>query len=96
MCVCVCVYTHKVDKTVAGRGARSILHNNENCLLHIKSEVKIDTFVNCVLLHFKRVLFSEISLNYELLDSVYAVSSLLVFKKLNLYSHIVTTNIIRG
>jgi hypothetical protein len=49
--------------------------------------VKIDTFVNCVLLHFKRVLFSEISLNYELLDSVYAVSS---------YSHILNENIIWG
>ena len=49
VCVCVRVYTHKVDKTVAGRGARCIVHNNANCVLHIRSKVKIDTFVNCVL-----------------------------------------------
>jgi hypothetical protein len=69
----------KMDKTVAGGRARSILHNKEKCVLHKRSKEKIDTFVNCVLLHFKRVLFSEISPNYELLDSVYAVSA---------YSHI--------
>jgi len=52
VCVCVCVY--KVDKTVAGRRERSILHNKDKCVLHIRSEVKIDTSVNCVLLHFKK------------------------------------------
>jgi len=85
VCVCVCVYsthTHKVDKTVAGRRVRLILHNNEKCVLHIRSKVKIDTFVNCVLLDLKIVLFSEISVNYELPDSVCAVSSLLVLKGL--------------
>jgi hypothetical protein len=68
---------YKVDKNVAGRRTRSILHNNEKCVLHVRNEVKIDTFVNCVLLHFKRGLFSEMPLDYELLDSVYAISSVL-------------------
>ena len=85
MCVCVCVY--KVDKNVAGGRTRNILHNNEKCVLHVRNEVKIDTFVNCVLLHFKRVLFSEISLDYELLDSVYAISSVLDSRVLFIQSH---------
>jgi len=52
---------YKMDETVAGGRARSILHNNERCLLHKRSKVKIDTLVNCVLLHFKRVFLGNIT-----------------------------------
>jgi hypothetical protein len=50
---------YKLDKTVSGGWAIRILHNNEKCVLHIRSEMKLDTSVNYALLHLKMILFSE-------------------------------------
>jgi len=38
---------------VMGREKGSILQDSVKCVLHIRSEVKLETFVNSVLFHFK-------------------------------------------
>ena len=44
-------------------------------LLHIRSEVKVDTLVNSVLFHFTKVLFWEIPFSDKLLDYLHEVSA---------------------
>jgi len=44
---------HKLEKLlVVGREKRSILQDRVKCVLHIRSEVKLDTYVNSALFHF--------------------------------------------
>ena len=46
---------HKLEKTVAcGKDKRSILQGSVKCVLHIKSKVKLDTFVNSALFCFTK------------------------------------------
>ena len=47
---------HKLEKKilVVGREKRSILQDSVNCVLHIRSEVKLDTFVNSGLFRFTK------------------------------------------
>jgi len=41
---------HKLEKIFGGgEGKRSILQDSVNCVLHIRSEVKLETFVNSAL-----------------------------------------------
>jgi len=41
---------HKLEKNlVLGREKRSVLQKSVQCVLHIRSEMKLDTFVNCAL-----------------------------------------------
>jgi len=47
-------YTNLEKLLVVGREKRSILQDSVKCMLHIRSEVKLDTFVNSVLFHFKK------------------------------------------
>ena len=45
----------KLEKfLVVGREKRSILHDSVKCVLHIRSKVKLDTFVNSALFHFTK------------------------------------------
>jgi len=39
---------------VVGREKRSILQDNVKCVLHIRSEVKLETFINSVLFRFTK------------------------------------------
>ena len=81
MCVCVCVciqhtHTQSGQNCCWQEGKTYPAQQWKVCAAHKKR------IVNCVLLDLKIVLFSEISVNYELPDSVCAVSSLLVLKGL--------------
>jgi len=44
------------------RGKGSILQNIVMCVLHIKNEVKLDTFVNSALFHFTKGLVLRIAI----------------------------------
>jgi hypothetical protein len=46
-----------LKKLVVGREKGSILQDGVKCVLHIRSEVRLDTFVNYMLFRFTRVLF---------------------------------------
>jgi hypothetical protein len=49
---------HKFKKLlVVGREERSILPDSVKCVLHIRNEVKLETFVNSVLFCFTKGLF---------------------------------------
>jgi len=63
-------------ETIVGGGEKkkSILQDSVKCVLHIKSEVKLDTFVNLHGSASQRVLFGEIPFSEELLDYLHAVS----------------------
>jgi hypothetical protein len=51
---------HKLEKIfVVGRKKRSILQDSVKCVLHIRSEVKLDTFVNSALFCFSQGLVSR-------------------------------------
>jgi len=51
---------HKLEKIfVVGRKKRSILQDSVKCVLHIRSEVKLDTFVNSALFCFTQGLVSR-------------------------------------
>ena len=46
---------YKLEKIVGGgEEKRSILHDSVKCVLHIRSEVKLDTFVNYALFRFTK------------------------------------------
>jgi len=47
---------HKLEKNllVLRRDKRSILHDSVKCVLYIRSEVKIETFVNSTMLCFTK------------------------------------------
>ena len=46
---------HKLEKTVGGgEGKRSILRDSVKCVLHIRSKVRLETFVNSVLFRFTK------------------------------------------
>ena len=46
---------HKLEKIVgAGEGKRSTLQDSVMCVLHIRSEVKLETFVNSAFFHFTK------------------------------------------
>ena len=47
-------YTNLKKLLVVGRKKGSILQDSVKCVLHIKSEVKLDTFVNSVLFCFTK------------------------------------------
>jgi len=47
-------YTNLKKLLVVGREKRSILQNGEKCVLHIRREVKLETFVNSALFHFTK------------------------------------------
>jgi len=47
-------YTNLKKLLVVGRERRSILQDSVQCLLHIRSKVKLDTFVNSALSHFTK------------------------------------------
>jgi len=47
-------YTNLKKLLVEGRERRSILQDSVLCVLHIRSEVKLDTWVNSVLFHFTK------------------------------------------
>ena len=48
--------THKLEKIGGGEGREkgSILQDSVKCVVHIRSEVKLDTFVNSALFHFTK------------------------------------------
>jgi hypothetical protein len=49
---------HKLEKcSLVGRETISILQDSEKFVLHIRSEVKLEKFVNSVLVCFTKVLF---------------------------------------
>jgi len=50
-------YTNLKKLLVVGREKGSILQDSVKCVLHIRSEVKLDTFVNSALFRFTGVLF---------------------------------------
>jgi len=76
--------------------AWSILHNSVNCKLHIRSEVKLDIFVNSTLFHFTEVLVLRntnrncLTLHMQYLQSWVQAYHLLID------SQIVSKNIRRG
>ena len=46
---------HKLEKIVGGgEGKRSILQDSVKCVLHVRSEVKLETFVNSALFRFTK------------------------------------------
>jgi len=45
-------YTNLKKLLVVGREKRSILQDSVKCVLHIRSKVKLDTFVNSALFRF--------------------------------------------
>jgi len=46
---------HKLEKfMVVGREERSILQDSVKCVLHIRSKVKLETFVNSALFRFTK------------------------------------------
>jgi len=47
-------YTNLKKLLVVGGENGSTLQDSVKCVLHIRSEVKLDTFVNSVLFHFTR------------------------------------------
>ena len=49
-------YTNLKKLSVVGRKKLSILQDSVKCVLHIRSEVKLDTFVSSALFHFTEVL----------------------------------------
>ena len=60
---------------MVGREKRSILQDSIKCVLHIRSEVKLDTFLNSALFCFTKDLVSEIPFSDELLDYLHAGSA---------------------
>ena len=60
-------YTNLNKFLVMGREKGSILQDSVKCVLHIRSEVRRDTFVNSVLFRSQRVLFWEVPFSDELL-----------------------------
>jgi len=51
---CISEYTNLKKLLVVGREKRSILQDSVKCVLHIRSEVKLETFVNSVLFCFTK------------------------------------------
>jgi len=47
-------YTNLKKLLVVGREKGSILQDSVKCVLHVRSEVKLETFVNSVLFHFTK------------------------------------------
>jgi len=47
-------YTNLKKFLMVGREKRSILQDSVKCVLHIRSEVKLDTFVNSELFRFTK------------------------------------------
>jgi hypothetical protein len=46
---------HELEKMFAGgEGKKSILQDSVKCVLHIRSKVKLETFVNSALFHFTK------------------------------------------
>jgi len=46
---------HKLEKIlVVGKEKRSILQDGVKCVLHVRSDVKLETFVNSTLFHFTK------------------------------------------
>jgi hypothetical protein len=58
-----------------GRETRSILPNSGKCVLHIRSEVKLETFENSELFRFTKGLVLRDTISDELLDYLHAVSA---------------------
>jgi hypothetical protein len=68
--------THKLEKIAAGGdGNNKYLEDCVKCALHIRSKVKLDTFVNSALFCFTKGLFLEIPFSEELLDILRVVSA---------------------
>jgi hypothetical protein len=53
-CLVISEFTNVKKLLLVGREKRSILQDCVKCELRIRSEVKLDTFVNSVLFHFTR------------------------------------------
>jgi len=53
-CPMISEYTNWKKLLVMGREKRSILQDSVKCVLHIRSEVKLDIFVNFVLFSFTK------------------------------------------
>jgi len=49
--VVISEFTNLKKLLVAGREKRSILQDSVKCVLHIRSKVKLDTFINYELFH---------------------------------------------
>jgi hypothetical protein len=47
-------YTNLKKLLVVGREKRSILQDSVNCVLHIRSEVRLETFVNSAFFRFTK------------------------------------------
>jgi hypothetical protein len=47
-------YTNMKKYLLVGRETRSILQDGVKCVLHIRSELKLETFVNYLLFHFTK------------------------------------------
>ena len=67
-------YTDLKKLLVVSREKGSILQDCLKCVLHIRSEVKLDTFVNSVFRFTKGRVLSN-TFNDELLDYLHAVSA---------------------
>jgi hypothetical protein len=66
---------HKLEKIVAGgEEKRCILQDSVKCVLHVRSKVKLHTFVNSALFCFTKGLVLRNRFSDELLDILYAVS----------------------
>ena len=70
-------YTNLKKLLLVGREKRSILQDSVLCVLHIRSEVKLDTFVNSALFCFKKGLVLRKTFSEELLDCLHAFSAFL-------------------
>jgi len=67
-------YKNLKNYLVVGRENRSILQDSGR-VLHKRSEVKTDTFVNSVLFRFTKGLFRDIPFSDKLLDYLHEVSA---------------------
>jgi len=68
-------YTNLKKLLEVGREKRSILQDSVTCVLHIRSEVKLETFVNSVLFLFTKGFVLRSTFSDELLDYLHAVSA---------------------
>jgi len=68
-------YTNLKKLLVVGREKGSILQDSVKCVLSIRSEMKLDTFVNSALFRFTKALVLRNTIIDELLDYLHAFSA---------------------
>ena len=64
-------YTNWKKLLVVGREKRSILQDRVKCLLHLRSEVKLDTFVNSALFRFTKGLVLRSTIQWQTTKTIY-------------------------